>query len=1383
MSRLNLTNGSGDYLSIIRTFAFLLVFFSIPSFAQKKGGGGGSGDVIPVLECVEYLGNGKLAASFGYENLYKETVTVSQGNSTVLIGAFKSAATNTFKPGRQYAVFRKEFNEREVVVWTIILPNGKQKQVTASANSSLCRGTGTSTGNIFPYYPPPTSGKTTTTPGPELTSLYDRYTSDSSKVFSDDVYQIFDGYVLIEIAAEREYITQLRSTLATAEYGFKGEITNTAGSPLITGLYPIVNIPKLNSLDAMIRFVRPVYLPIANSGIVTSQGDKAQRTDVIRNGFRIDGKDVKVGIISDSYNTRIGNEAATDVLNGDLPSGVQIVREYPYGLRSDEGRAMMQIVHDVAPGADLAFRTGFLSPGDLALGIGELTDAGCDIIVDDITYITEPYFIDGPVATAVNAASNAGVSYFTSAGNFGSKSYQRIFNPTTAPAGFTGAAHNFGNGDVMQRIGLTEGVYTIVLQWEDQFYTVGSVGNGTQNDFDIFLTNESGVILFGFNRNNAGGDPVEVLPFTVVGGNAVANLIITRVSGTGSPLLKYVVYRGDLLIAEYNTSSGTIVGHANAAQAMTVGAVLYSNTPAFGVPAPTIASFSSTGGTPVNGVIRNKPDFAAPNGVNTTVPLGGVNIDGDAFPNFFGTSASAPHAAGAAALLLHARKKFYNEHFAPSATRSLLQSTALNMGPAGFDFNTGYGFIQPDAAIRTFASPSPLISKIIMPSGVTPGQLMFNVVIEGEFLTTRSVVYLKGKPLPSRLLNSRQVEATVPVFAGNPAVQVYNPPITPSGLDGGLSNSLYFFPKTVITIKADDASKTYGSALPSFTATITGLPSNSTLSAVGIGGISFASPATSISNVGNYIIRPFASFTDSTKAEFFDVNLVNGVLSVTPLDLIVEPDDLSIVYGSKIPEITFQYHYNDSLVIDKQLILDSLKSTHQALINKGVVALVTNKSVTNATGTIGGKALVNKSFLATSNTISGGKALVNGTVIINVDAASLLDTTAITNGTATIVNGTGMIGGKALVNGFGTIGGKALVNGTGGKALVNGETVNDENNSGMIVVVSEADSLISNLFAVNLITDTLVGNHFIVPASLLTKNFNVSYAPGDLTISPASLTVTADDKTIKAGDPLPVFTSSVTGFVNRESAATVLEKPITYTVNPSYMGAAGSYSIIPSITLKEPANYSSIVNNGKLYVNPYGTGAKAVRPFLYCVEELAEPVEGFFYVARFGYKNMNSVPVSVSPGSDNYFMAEGSFIGTPPSLFPPGEGTFSIYFDGSRLSWILKTTENTRKTSMVSVASASSNRCNRYEKIYGINVEALYPNPVSDFFKVLLNDIPQSTSVNALNEQTGKSHTLKISQGTYANELNVNVQNLSAGFYTLRIFANNKAFTYRIVKQ
>ena len=395
-----------------------------------------------------------------------------------------------------------------------------------------------------------------------------------------------------------------------------------------------------------------------------TQGDRAMRSDTASLAWDVYGDGIKIGVISDSYNTLFGDPAGTDLLNGDLPgvgnpnftTPVEIVEEYPYGRRTDEGRAMLQIIHDIAPKATLAFHTGFVSAGNFAEGLVALDSIGCDIIVDDVTYITEPFFDDGVVSKAVDKVVANGTTYISAAGNFGTASYEGVFAPTAAPAGYVGTAHNFGGGDIYQNINFKAGTYTIVLQWQDSIYSLGQLP-GVVNDLDIYLIDNAGNRLFGFNRNNIWGDPLEILPF-VVSGNTNANIMITRKWGSQNVKFKYVIFRGDATINEYANGGSTIVGHPNAEGAIAVGAVLYTNTPAFGVSQPSAASFSSRGGTEVKGAVRQKPDIMAPNGVNTTVYLGGQNIDGDLFPNFFGTSAAAPHIAAVAGLLQEANKKF-----------------------------------------------------------------------------------------------------------------------------------------------------------------------------------------------------------------------------------------------------------------------------------------------------------------------------------------------------------------------------------------------------------------------------------------------------------------------------------------------------------------------------------------------------------------------------------------------------------------------------------------------------------------------------------------------------------------------------------------------------
>ena len=136
----------------------------------------------------------------------------------------------------------------------------------------------------------------------------------------------------------------------------------------------------------------------------------------------------------------------------------------------------------------------------------------------------------------------------------------------------------------MQQLQLEPGQYIIALQWEDDFYSLGSL-SGAQNDLDIYLANDNGSILYGFNRNNLGADPVEIMPFIVVN-PTTTNLVIERASGNGTSVaFKYVVFRAGNdgeFTAVPATNASTVVGHANADGAITVGAVRYDNTPAYG---------------------------------------------------------------------------------------------------------------------------------------------------------------------------------------------------------------------------------------------------------------------------------------------------------------------------------------------------------------------------------------------------------------------------------------------------------------------------------------------------------------------------------------------------------------------------------------------------------------------------------------------------------------------------------------------------------------------------------------------------------------------------------------------------------------------------------
>ncbi len=504
----------------------------------------------------------------------------------------------------------------------------------------------------------------------------------------------------------------------------KPVITNS-----IKGIKGVVR-PRLSVIERRRRIENAVkkylqekneYNPLVlNSGVANSQGDHSHRADDARNRFGYAGQGIKIGVLSDSYNAL--NGAAADVMNDDLPgtgnpfgntTPVTVVADYSGG--EDEGRAMLQIVHDLAPKAQLFFATGNISEASFASNIVALRSTyGCDIIIDDLGYYDEPVFQDGMVAQAVNKVTAAGAMYFSSAGNEGSLSlgtagvWEGDFNDTGSPAftggNKTGTIHNFGSpliGDSI--LSVASGVYN--LQWSDPY-------GASTNDYDLFLISAAGTVKASSTTvQNGTQNPYEQFaPPTLVAGD---RLVVFKAASAAVRAISLNTNRGTLRIA----TTGQTHGHSAAVNAFSVAAI-----PATGVPfvnTNTVETFTSDGlrrifynadSTPVipgnflfstnGGMVRNKPDITAADGVSTTLPAStGLNP-------FFGTSAAAPHAGAIAALI-----KSASPSMTSAQIRSLLTSTALDIQAPGYDNVSGYGVLQAyQAMVQVNPTPLPYIN-------------------------------------------------------------------------------------------------------------------------------------------------------------------------------------------------------------------------------------------------------------------------------------------------------------------------------------------------------------------------------------------------------------------------------------------------------------------------------------------------------------------------------------------------------------------------------------------------------------------------------------------------------------------------------------------------
>jgi len=632
--------------------------------------------------------------------------------------------------------------------------------------------------------------------------------------------QFQQGMMLVEATASEngQQLMDELINLGMQEAAFSG--THVAGWLPVNLIETATGLASLQSLSATLPPIHNDYPMHPGDAPLAPQGDVALRADLARNDSvpTLDGDGITIAVISDSYDQPaevLLTDAADDIASGDLPHHPIAATEYPLCGSifspfkcTDEGRAMMQIVHDLAPGATLMFHTGLPHPVAYANAINYLADpsgGNADIIVDDLSYLNEPMFQDGIIAQAVDAAVATGVGYYSAAGNQGRESYESAFDESVEVlciiscdpiTGLVGPAHDFNpappdpgavcnpapgaeapadcNIDTLLNVTIPANeVITVVLQWDEPFGNVNT-GDGPQSDLLItLLNNDVGTLVeISGSDNVLNGNPIEILQFkndgygryacplyeltgvpcVPVDINGTIVVAYDEVDSPGPPpgLIKLIFHTSDGVILNdldtfYATDRGpTIVGHQNAAGAVAVGAAFYGDTPEFGETPPLLEPFSAAGGVPIlfdiNGtalqsmVIRKKPEIVAVDGVSTTF-FSSQQV-GDSQPDFFGTSAAAPHAAAVAALVMEA-----NSSLPPWKIANALKTTAIDMETAGFDYNSGYGLIQADAAVAA-AKAVPIAPTALDVSAVFASQVDLswtdNSVIETGFDIERS---------------------------------------------------------------------------------------------------------------------------------------------------------------------------------------------------------------------------------------------------------------------------------------------------------------------------------------------------------------------------------------------------------------------------------------------------------------------------------------------------------------------------------------------------------------------------------------------------------------------------------------------------------------------
>lgn len=615
-------------------------------------------------------------------------------------------------------------------------------------------------------------------------------------------------YILVDAVTD-ENLSQLRAGGVTVEIPDAAHRRVQARIP-VAQLQSVADLPFVN-------FIRLPNYAIRLTGSVNTEGDAILRADLARAQTGVNGTGVSVGVISDGIKgvfatgcTTCGGVAGGPISTGDLPSangtrnasgvltsstggiiGTSFVSG-AFGTANDlegldpgcafagagaEGTALLEIVHDIAPGAQLSFAN---ADTDLAFqNAVDFLAASNDIVTDDLGFVGLPYDgtsgVSANTASALNNNSNRIRGYFTSVGNFADEHYYGAY-ASSGVAGNTisgitnsGHLHLFqSSADTADALALGPKPYNVIklpdngsvyvfLTWDDSF-------GSSNNDYDLFLVRESTGAIVARSENPQTGtqEPFEAIAFTN-SSSATDNFhVVVQNFGDSAQTKNLSIFSfqpqcaeaGPLRLApprherlNFNTATKSVPAQSDSGgspvSVTSVGAICSASQAAqdvfggdptrdescFDTSNSTLEFFSSLGPTHDG---RNKPDISAIDGVAVTAA--------GSFENpFFGTSAAAPHMAGIAALVLQSAPCLLDGSSgaledAPARTnlRDMLLENAVPLGGAIPNNTFGAGradaLASVQAALPNFAGATTVTFSGNTPTGInlSPTQVGFN---------------------------------------------------------------------------------------------------------------------------------------------------------------------------------------------------------------------------------------------------------------------------------------------------------------------------------------------------------------------------------------------------------------------------------------------------------------------------------------------------------------------------------------------------------------------------------------------------------------------------------------------------------------------------------
>ena len=441
-----------------------------------------------------------------------------------------------------------------------------------------------------------------------------------------------------------------------------------SSSSLVKVTVPITQLSSLTTQLGTVSFFRAPYIPFPLG--TPTQGTALIGADAYHTAG-ITGAGTKVAVIDLGF---VGLAQAQ--ARGDLPGSVIQNDLTGTGLATgfSHGTAVAEVIHDIAPGAELHL-IKIADEIDLDQAVTYCLSNGIDVINHSLGwYNTNFYDGTGTIPTIARRATSGGILWVNAAGNEAQAHWEGTYVDSNSDGWLDTSI-------TLQANGGTQAI--LYLTWDEW--------GGASTDFDLYLYDPSGGVLASSTKYQTGvEEPTESIVATLT----VSGTYSIRIQGTGAGALELFSVYHDLSPA---VAASSILAPANAAEVVAVGAVDQAN-----YTTGPLEPYSSRG--PSNDG-RTKPDLVAPDNVTTgTSP----------YVTFPGTSGAAPHAAGAAALLLSQQPSLTEP-----ALRGLLLSNTVAMGSAN-QYGNGRLSLAPPAA----SNQPPTASFVFSPSPAGIGSIV-----------------------------------------------------------------------------------------------------------------------------------------------------------------------------------------------------------------------------------------------------------------------------------------------------------------------------------------------------------------------------------------------------------------------------------------------------------------------------------------------------------------------------------------------------------------------------------------------------------------------------------------------------------------------------------